>query len=71
MLLFPLLLDNARSMVPGADFCWVGWQWGADVYAAMDEAFRDRFVPFWHKAFFLSELGLEVPATPTKFVFGG
>eukprot|EP00903_Cladosiphon_okamuranus_P013841 g12880.t1 len=46
-------------------------KWGADVYAAMDEAFRNRFVPFWHEAFYLSALGLEVDPAVPKICLGG
>lgn len=46
------------------------WQWGADVHAAMDEAFQSRFVPFWQEAFFLSQLGAELDASLARLVFG-
>lgn len=63
---------NTNSTTPTARSpVLVGWQWGADVYAAIDEAFQNRFVPFWHKAFYLSALGLEVPAAVPKLFFGG
>lgn len=45
-------------------------QWGEDVYAAMDETFRDRFTPFWEQIFFLSTIGVELNATIVKCAFG-
>lgn len=45
-------------------------KWGADVYAAMDEAFENRFTPFWQEMFFLSEIGVELNAAGVKLIFG-
>lgn len=45
-------------------------KWGADVYAAMDEAFKARFTPFWQQVFFFSEMGVELNATAVKVMFG-
>ncbi|CAM9251370.1 unnamed protein product, partial [Ectocarpus sp. 12 AP-2014] len=45
-------------------------KWGADVYAAMDEAFENRFTPFWQEMFFLSEIGVELNAAAVKLIFG-
>ncbi|CAM9688288.1 unnamed protein product [Scytosiphon promiscuus] len=45
-------------------------KWGADVYAAMDEAFKNRFTPFWEEALLLSHLGVGLNATALKLAFG-
>lgn len=45
-------------------------KWGTDVYAAMDEAFKDRYAPFWQQVFFFSEMGVELNATALKVMFG-
>eukprot|EP00904_Undaria_pinnatifida_P012961 jgi/Undpi1/8796/HiC_scaffold_25.g11258.m1 len=45
-------------------------KWGEDVHAAMDETFRDRFIPSWQQMFFLSSVGVELNATLVKLAFG-
>lgn len=44
-------------------------QWGDDVYASMDNAFRERFTPFWQENFF-APIGVALDATVVKCIFG-
>lgn len=40
------------------------------MHAAMDEAFVNRFTPFWEEMFFFSKIGIELNAAAVKFIFG-